>query len=449
MNAEEYLTVLTGQIRCKLARDGVKQEIRGHLEDQKEYFLAQGMEPAKAEAQAVREMGDPVEAGVALDRIHRPRMPWGMISLIMLLSLAGYLAQYLLQLRFYQVNFILSASYPIYILAGGLIMMGVCFLDYTRIGSRAREITIILLLLLCLGKLCTAYRGGFPWLLVGPFSVNVRVLVFAFVPLYGGILYRYRGQGYAAAGKAVLWMLPALAVAWLYSSLTTSVMLLLSFIIVFSAAVWKGWFAVSKRWVLTAAGGFIGLSPVIGYWLVRWFGTDYQVARIMEIMNPSGQRDYLFAVVRQVMAASRMVGSSEMPIDQLVPGSCDYVLLYIISCYGIFAAVLLTGMMLLLFLGFLRISLVQKNQLGMVMGTGCAVVLLIQVAVCILVNTGVLPGISVYCPFITNGGTGTLLTYFLMGLLLSICRYQHVLPETAGSPARPPKWQIRLVIERK
>lgn len=97
MRSEEYLTILTDQIRCRMAREDVRKELLCHIEDQKAAFLSEGMEAAEAEEAAVREMGDPVETGNELDRIHRPKMAWGMIALIAVLSIVGYLAQYLLQ----------------------------------------------------------------------------------------------------------------------------------------------------------------------------------------------------------------------------------------------------------------------------------------------------------------------------------------------------------------
>lgn len=97
MRAEEYLTILTDQIWCRMAREDVRKELLCHIEDQKAAFLSEGMEAAEAEEAAVREMGDPVETGNELDRIHRPKMAWGMIALIAVLSIVGYLAQYLLQ----------------------------------------------------------------------------------------------------------------------------------------------------------------------------------------------------------------------------------------------------------------------------------------------------------------------------------------------------------------
>ena len=91
MRREEYLYTLTEQIRCKMARGTIEQEINDHIEDQKAEFLSEGMSQTEAEEAAIREMGDPVEVGLEMDRIHRPTMAWGMIALIVGLSLAGYL----------------------------------------------------------------------------------------------------------------------------------------------------------------------------------------------------------------------------------------------------------------------------------------------------------------------------------------------------------------------
>ena len=96
MKAEEYLSVLTDQMRCKMAREAVRDELLCHIEDQKAAFISEGMEKSEAEEAAVREMGDPVAVGTELDRIHRPRMAWNCIILIGVLYLAGLLLQRLL-----------------------------------------------------------------------------------------------------------------------------------------------------------------------------------------------------------------------------------------------------------------------------------------------------------------------------------------------------------------
>ena len=54
MRREEYLYTLTEQIRCKMARGTIEQEINDHIEDQKAEFLSEGMSQTEAEEAAVR-----------------------------------------------------------------------------------------------------------------------------------------------------------------------------------------------------------------------------------------------------------------------------------------------------------------------------------------------------------------------------------------------------------
>ena len=90
------------------------------------------------------------------------------------------------------------------------------------------------------------------------------------------------------------------------------------------------------------------------------------------------------------------------------------------------------GAIALLLLRFLRISLRQKNQLALLMGAGCCAIFLWELILYVCVNTGVLAlDLSLFCPFLTYGGSGGLTSFFLLGLLLSICRRQNIHLETA------------------
>ena len=87
-------------------------------------------------------------------------------------------------------------------------------MDYSRIGEKARELTVGLFLILMAGIWFggTVVNGSVGWISVGGMMIlNVRVLVYLFLPLYGAILYRYRGQGYEVIWKAIVWMLPAVS----------------------------------------------------------------------------------------------------------------------------------------------------------------------------------------------------------------------------------------------
>ena len=55
MRREEYLYTLTEQIRCKMARGTIEQEINDHIEDQKAEFLSEGMSQTVIFRQIIRQ----------------------------------------------------------------------------------------------------------------------------------------------------------------------------------------------------------------------------------------------------------------------------------------------------------------------------------------------------------------------------------------------------------
>ena len=97
MDKKKYIQTVTEQIRYKRALPLVTKELEDHIEDQKNDYIEAGMNAAEAEEAAVLEMGDPVEVGVEMDRIHRPKMAWKMIGLIAVLNLAGIVLMYFIR----------------------------------------------------------------------------------------------------------------------------------------------------------------------------------------------------------------------------------------------------------------------------------------------------------------------------------------------------------------
>lgn len=89
---ETYLQQVLQQIRWKRARQVIGRELQNHLEDQYSALLEAGLSPDQAEAETVREMGDPVSVGKALDELHRPRLEWKLLCpLVLLLVWGGFL----------------------------------------------------------------------------------------------------------------------------------------------------------------------------------------------------------------------------------------------------------------------------------------------------------------------------------------------------------------------
>lgn len=432
MKKEEYLKTVTEQIRCEKARSKIAREMGSHIEEQKLEYMSEGMEVEEAEAEAVKDMGDPVETGAKLDMIHRPKMAWGWIGLIAVLHLTGLVVQILMRRDIADFLEFDLMRYAIRLVLGFGVMVGICYVDYSRIGCWAKEITLLAFAVIYIGLFHGQVVNGAVMGIYG-IHVNVRMLAFLFVPLYGAVLYQYRGQGYKAIVKGILWMLPALEIARRIPSLSTVWILFLSFMTILSFAIYKEWFQVSRG--RTLAGLWCGtiLIPVMGCVFISIRGAEYQAARIQAYLNPWNEELAFPAMVtRELLKNSSLIGMGngvERYIPML-PDPVNYSFVYIISCGGILAAIALVGAIVFLLLKFLGSSLKQKNQMGMTMGIGCSIIMLVQMLFYILGNIGFSPMGGMYCPFITYGGTGMLVTNILLGILLSIYRYQDVPLET-------------------
>lgn len=441
MKMEEYLNVLTQQIRCQRAREPVKRELEAHIEEQTEAFICEGMEEEKARLEAVREMGDPVAVGGALDRIHRPRMAWRLLGAAAILGVIGMLVQYILTGRMSRLQPSSDIAYKkqfFYLAVSIAVMTGVCRLDYSRIGRYAKGIYLTLFCFLLLGIVFAAssINGTVRW--IGfPFgiTVNVTMLLLLFVPLYAAILYAHRGQGYAGmAGTAVRWMVLPVFLAWMCRSIYTMCVLTLAFLAVFIVAVCSGWYRVSKRLVVAVTFAAAALLAAGSVWYILTWAPGYQAARLQVFLTNS--ENYQMMVLRRVLRGSRWIGSAgEEILAQLgtVPAA-DYTLACVIAVFGLAAGILLMTALLLFILRFFYLAWRQKNQMGRLMGIGCCVVLAAEWVFYAAENLGLGMPMGSYCPFLTYGGSGMVVTYTLFGLMLSIYRYENTFPEAGLMP---------------
>ena len=129
-----------------------------------------------------------------------------------------------------------------------------------------------------------------------------------------------------------------------------------------------------------------------------------------------------------------MIGSSGEIVWQKLPGwNSEYILVSLASIYGLLAVAAAVALVLLLCVKMFHISSHQKNQLGMIIGYGCGMVLLLQAVTVIATNLGLLPVSSMTIPFFSAGGSNMVSSYILTGLVLSIYRYKDILP---GNPVK-------------
>lgn len=158
------------------------------------------------------------------------------------------------------------------LLLGLVLMIGICYMDYTRIAVYAKPILIAYQVLLFIGLQVAGLKlnGSTRYIRIGNIGLNLIDLLWLTIPLFAAVLYSYRGQGYRGILKAILWMIiPSYFLFIRRQSLIAAMILELVYCVVLAVAVYKGWFQVCKKAVLTGIGAVVVLIPVLlagGLW---------------------------------------------------------------------------------------------------------------------------------------------------------------------------------------
>ena len=410
---EEYLRKVLDQIRCKKARPYIEQELRDHLEDQVCENISQGMDQEKAIDEAVKDMGDPVETGIMLDKVHKPQVAWKLVALVGLISVIGLLIHAMILNQAsedgisYNIVTALSGKYFIFLCLGLITMAVLYWIDYTAIARFSRIIAVFMIAA-CMVTLSygLSVNGMICYLLVGGIAVSMQAVMLLYIPVYGGILYKYYGKGYRGVFAAILWMAVPVWLVFLMRSGMTAVLMLVSMMVMLTVALMKGWFKVPKWKAILSVWGAVGVLPGLAL-AGMYFGN------ILRIYQKERIRAFFFD------------GGTASVAENI---NTDYLLSYLTSTYGLLAGVIVCCVLAALIFYVFSISWKQKNQLGMIMGLGCGMILLASLAMNILANIGAIPKTATFLPFLSAGGSFVIVSYALIGIILSIYRFKNVYP---------------------
>jgi len=463
---EEYLDKLISQIRCRKARPYIEVEYRAHLEDQINANIEEGMTNEEAEINAVLDMGDPIEVGISMDKIHRPQLAWDMIFIVGIISVLAILIQWIFVSQISNGNYIIDGISQYTTLTGeinsageainttfgyvysfsigdfllnvilGIVLMGIVYLiDYTAIAKYSKIIGLIIISAGMYSQFFGARVNG-TYFGLGPVKISATTLMMLFVPIFGAIIFKYHGGGVFSLLKCIVWMIVPTIIAFRLPSLFTAGIMMICMLVQLTLAIYRGWFRVNRKISIISVWSVFLLLPLM--WLFAMFSlhllAPYQEARIRAWLLCTTNEADMISKIRIYSRSISAFGSSGSDIIGMLPDlNRDYVFTYIINTYGAIAGIVVIAVVTVLVIMIFSASIRQKNELGFSMGIGCGMLILMNAIVNISCAIGILPPTSSFLPFFSAGGSNTILCYFLIGLAISIYRYKNIYPCDLGN----------------
>jgi len=412
---EEYLKAVCQQIRWNKAHQVISEEIENHIIDQKEAFVAEGLDEEAAMDRAIAEMGDPVLVGSELDRTHRPKIEWSIIALTGAILLIGFAVRVFVT---YDTggNWTLANSVIATVL-GIASMATAYYLDFTAIGKYAKPIYFSLILIL-LGTILEA-------LIVNNQYFYSQYLLLLFPTACAAIIYSFRNSGYRGILLCCLSFLAPAVICLLTPNIANIFLYLLNCLILLIFATLKGWFNVNRsKAMLLVFGG--SLVSTILIFIVFFLNSAYRMERFFNTVNPSIDPDgagYLTLLIRELIAKAQFFGPGTLLTDShavLPNATTDHILTYLIHRVGWIAFFAVMAVVGIFIIRSFVLSARQKSVLGRLVSTSVLITFTIEVVFYAVSNLGFPFMYSISLPLISHGGTATIINMFLIGIMLSV-----------------------------
>lgn len=94
LQIKEFLNTVCEQIKYKPIRNSISEELENHIEESKENYIEEGMQEEEAEEKAITQMGNAEEIGKNLNKIHKPKLNWKLLIILIVLLGFGFLVAF-------------------------------------------------------------------------------------------------------------------------------------------------------------------------------------------------------------------------------------------------------------------------------------------------------------------------------------------------------------------
>lgn len=419
MKKSEYIGTVMEQVRCKTVHKALEKELEAHIDDCAEAFAAEGLSPEKAEEKAVLTMGDPVETGIRLDRVHRPKFPWTIAVSALFLLTAAMLAEYFLRTYFGFMAFI-KDDVGINIFLGAAIAIAsaavFCLADYTVFLKAPKAVYAACLTVFAVLLHYHIHFTDIPHEII---RGNVFFCTMLFVPLICGFAFSMRGGGFGKfALTCIVTAVPPMFIAIYAPCTSAAIMAGLTALAVMTVLVHQGSFKVNKL----AAYSFMYMPAVLGAVGLAAFTVKRQ-----------GEVPYEYKQnLRVFMDGVLSSGGSAVDLGQQFRyNSYSYIITVAFAELGKAAGVVLVLLSFSLPVVMLICLRRVRNRFGKMLGAAVAGVFLYASVTVILSNMGITTGFESYTvmPLTAGNALNCAASGALIGVFMSVCRRSDILPE--------------------
>lgn len=455
MQINEFLNSVCEQIKYKPIRNTIAEELKDHIEDKKEELIEMGQNEEEAEKNAVEQMGDAEIIGKELNKVHRPRLDWKLLIILVVLLIFGFVISYIItenehtEMMQYMkegVSEYITTNYMIkYVCFVGLgFAVGVIiyFCDYERIKNKPLILYIIATVVIILAFLFGISVNGINFLRIGNYSIRsntiaVPLYILAFIVFLENIneenkltkLFKEKNiKINANVLKLVVLSLISLLMLSLIPSSSSVIVLAITYLILATKKVVSE--SENKRKHLLILWG---IPIIIGtvFILFEVLANPYVLDKFISVYNPEEYKEtegWRALNRKEIIESAQKFGKAENMSDAiyLFDGFGNNEIISILAHFGWIPTVTLIIAVLAFSIKLVINSFKIKEKYGslIILGIGCMFIL--QSIFNVLMNFNLLFDASFNLPFVTYGCGELVVNMMCLALIFAVYRKKDV-----------------------
>ncbi|PEP17235.1 FtsW/RodA/SpoVE family cell cycle protein [Bacillus wiedmannii] len=404
---ERFVSEVTNHIKSKEAKSFVATELDFHLKQAKNTWIEKGLSEEVAENKAVEQMGSPIKLGQELNKLHKPKVDWFLLILLVAAMGLGFLPVFVFE---YTNEVIINKV--IFIILGVVTAIGMMLLDYRKLERMGWLFYIIgVVVLLILYCFPNASMIGEPLIQIGPIAIDCLMAVPFFFLAWASFFNNSRLK------------IIHLVVLYLFSLYLFLIVSTLSSIFIYITMVFVmlWWSKLGKKTSL-----IITVVPICLFIIkvsVSW-SSGYHLDRLLGYLNPesdAGGAGFMYIRLKEVMSSAGWFGTyGDM---KFIPApDTDFVFASLTYYYGYWLALILVFVLSLFVARLIVISYKINDRYGKLLLVGGLTLFVFQFIYNVGMILGLLPLAAISLPFISYGLTPTVFHALIMGIVLSVYR---------------------------
>lgn len=441
MQIKEFLNTVCEQIKYKPIRNSISEELENHIEESKENYIRDGLEEKEAEEKAIVQMGNAEEIGKKLNKIHKPKLDWKLLIILIILLGFGFLV------AFIRASSIVSDGYDTenvigrYIcalIAGSIFSIFIYFIDYTKIMKYSNIFYIIATLFVVYSFLFGININGLPYIYISP-SITFSPVVIA-MPLY-----IIAFVGFLNSEKQYITIFNKNINLKLVKIITLSIISIFIFVSIpsiVSAFILGLIYLIigtvklvqtktnRKRNLLILWGIPIFLGTILSLSVI--IETPYIVDRFVAVYNPESQADcYGWIPLNRkiIINSAQTFGEADDTSNalEIFDEGTNYAFISILAHYGWVVSIGIVIAVLALSIELIINSIKIKEINGKLLIIGMSSMFILQSIFNILMNLNLIIDANFNLPFVSYGRLNLIVNMICLALVLAIYRRKDIL----------------------